>query len=127
MMRDYVIITDSTVDLPKEYVTETLGVPYIPLSYVMDGETYEDMSGLSGKEFFDRIRAGSMPTTSQITPEQARENIEHFGVDHTMFGTDFPMWSPKKELERFFALGYGEEDNAQMLYGNFARLFKLED
>ena len=62
-----------------------------------------------------------------ITPEQARENIEHFGVDHTMFGTDFPMWSPKKELERFFALGYGEEDNAQMLYGNFARLFKLED
>ena len=31
------------------------------------------------------------------------------------------------ELERFFALGYGEEDNAQMLYGNFARLFKLED
>ena len=40
MMRDYVIITDSTVDLPKEYVTETLGVPYIPLSYVMDGETY---------------------------------------------------------------------------------------
>ena len=76
MMRDYVIITDSTVDLPKEYVTETLGVPYIPLSYVMDGETYEDMSGLSGKEFFDRIRAGSMPTTSQITPEQARNALE---------------------------------------------------
>ncbi|HJB19464.1 MAG TPA: DegV family protein [Candidatus Bariatricus faecipullorum] len=75
-MRDYVIITDSTVDLPKEYVTETLGVPYIPLSYVMDGETYEDMSGLSGKEFFDRIRAGSMPTTSQITPEQARNALE---------------------------------------------------
>lgn len=34
------------------------------------------MSGLSGKEFFDRIRAGSMPTTSQITPEQARNALE---------------------------------------------------
>lgn len=72
-MEEYIIITDSTVDLPREYVTEELGIPYIPLSYMIDGETYEDMSGLSGKEFFDKIRAGSMPTTSQINPERARE------------------------------------------------------
>lgn len=62
-----------------------------------------------------------------MPPEQARKSIEHFGVDHTMFGTDFPMWLPKEELERFFALGYGEEDNRKMLYGNFARLFQLAD
>lgn len=62
-----------------------------------------------------------------VTPEQARKNIEHFGVDRTMFGTDFPMWMPKTELERFFALGFGEEDNRRMLYGNFARLFHLEE
>ena len=71
-MTDYVIITDSTVDVSKEFLTEELGVPYIPLTYIMDGVTYEDMNGLSGKEFFDKIRAGSMPTTSQINPEQAR-------------------------------------------------------
>lgn len=74
-MKEYIIITDSTVDLPKEYVTEELGIPYIPLSYIIDGETYEDMSGLTGKEFFVKIRAGSMPTTSQINPEQAREAL----------------------------------------------------
>ena len=62
-----------------------------------------------------------------VTPEQARKSIEHFGVDHTMFGTDFPMWSPKEELERFFALGYGEEDNRKMLFENFARLFRLAE
>ena len=62
-----------------------------------------------------------------VTPEQARKSIDHFGVEHTFFGTDFPMWSPKEELERFFALGYGQEDNRKMLYGNFARLFRLED
>lgn len=72
-MKEYIIITDSTVDLPREYVTEELGIPYIPLSYIIDGETYEDMNGLSGKEFFEKIRAGSMPTTSQINPEQGRE------------------------------------------------------
>ena len=54
-MSEYIIMTDSTVDLPKEYLIEELQVPYIPLSYIMDGVTYEDMSGLSGKEFFDKI------------------------------------------------------------------------
>ena len=62
-----------------------------------------------------------------VTQEQARKSIDHFGIEHTLFGTDFPMWSPKEELERFFALGYGQEDNRKMLYGNFARLFRLED
>lgn len=75
-MNEYIIITDSTADLPKDYLTNELGVKYIPLSYIIDGETYEDMSGLSGKEFFDKIREGAMPTTSQVNPEQARIAIE---------------------------------------------------
>ena len=74
-MNEYVIITDSTVDMPREYLTKELEVPYIPLSYVMDGVTYEDMNGLSGKEFFEKVRAGSLPTTSQINPQQAREAL----------------------------------------------------
>ena len=47
-MSEYMIMTDSTVDLPKEYLTEELGVPYIPLTYLIDGQSYEDMIGLSG-------------------------------------------------------------------------------
>lgn len=62
-----------------------------------------------------------------LTPEQAWQSIEHFGVERTMFGTDFPMWDPKTELDRFFALGLGEEVNRQILYGNFARLFHIEE
>ena len=55
----------------------------------------------------------------------ARRSIAHFGIDKTLFGTDFPMWSPKEELERFFALGYGEAENRRILYDNFAKLFSL--
>ena len=77
-MSEYIIMTDSTVDLPKEYLIEELQVPYIPLSYIMDGVTYEDMSGLSGQEFFDKIRAGSLPTTSQVNPEQAKKALEPY-------------------------------------------------
>ncbi len=74
-MKEYIITTDSTVDLPKSMLEEK-GVPYIALSYTIDGITYEDRKGLSPKEFFDKIRNGSMPTTSQVNPEQVREMFE---------------------------------------------------
>ena len=74
-MKEYIITTDSTVDLPKSMLEEK-GVPYIALSYTIDGITYEDRKGLSPKEFFDKIRNGSMPTTSQVNPEQVRAMFE---------------------------------------------------
>lgn len=74
-MNQFVIVTDSTTDLPKSYYEEK-GIPVVSLSYILDGVTYQDMNGLSGKEFFDKIRNGSMPTTSQINPEQAKEALE---------------------------------------------------
>lgn len=79
-MNEFVIVSDSTVDLPKEYLKEKQ-VPIISLSYVMDGVTYEEMDGLSHKEFFEKLRAGSLPTTSQINPEQAREALEPFAKE----------------------------------------------
>lgn len=74
-MNEFVIVSDSTVDLPKEYL-QSKQVPIISLSYIMDGVTYEEMDGLSHKEFFEKLRTGSLPTTSQINPEQAREALE---------------------------------------------------
>lgn len=79
-MNEFVIVSDSTVDLPKEYL-QSKQVPIISLSYIMDGVTYEEMDGLSHKEFFEKLRAGSLPTTSQINPEQAREALEPFAKE----------------------------------------------
>lgn len=79
-MNEVVIVSDSTVDLPKEYL-QSKQVPIISLSYIMDGVTYEEMDGLSHKEFFEKLRAGSLPTTSQINPEQAREALESFAKE----------------------------------------------
>lgn len=76
-MRDFIIVTDSTVDLPESMLEEQ-GIPVLQLNYVLDGKTYEDRKGLSGKEFFDKLREGSMPTTSQVNPEQAKEFFELF-------------------------------------------------
>lgn len=79
-MNEFVIVSNSTVDLPKEYL-QSKQVPIISLSYIMDGVTYEEMDGLSHKEFFEKLRAGSLPTTSQINPEQAREALESFAKE----------------------------------------------
>lgn len=74
-MREYVITTDSTVDLSKEFLNEK-EITVLSLSYILDGVTYKDMGGLTGKEFFDKLRNGSLPTTSQINPEEAKETFE---------------------------------------------------
>lgn len=74
-MNEFIISADSTVDLPKEFLAEK-GVPIVSLSYLIDGATYKDGEGLTSKEFYDKIRKGAMPTTSQVNPEQARELFE---------------------------------------------------
>lgn len=76
-MRDYVITVNSTVDLPKEWLEER-NVPVVPLRYTMDGQTYEDMNGLTAKEFFDKLREGKMSVTSQVNPEEAKAALEPF-------------------------------------------------
>lgn len=74
-MRDFVITTDSTVDLPIEYLKKQENM-VISLSYILEGKTYEDLHGLPSKEFYDKVRTGALPTTSQVNPEQARAAFE---------------------------------------------------
>ena len=76
-MREFVITVNRTVDLPKEWLKER-NVPVLPLKYTIDGQTYQDMEGLSAKEFFQKLREGHMSVTSQINPEEAREMMEPF-------------------------------------------------
>ena len=76
-MREFVITVNSRVDLPKEWLKER-NVPVLPLKYTIDGQTYQDMEGLSAKEFFQKLREGHMSVTSQINPEEAREMMEPF-------------------------------------------------
>ena len=74
-MSKFVITADSTVDLPKAFLEEKQ-VPVVSLSYIIDGATYKDGEGLTSKEFYDKIREGAMPTTSQVNPEQAMDLFE---------------------------------------------------
>lgn len=67
MENGYVIATDSTTDMGHEYYEEN-NVTYIGMHYIMDDTEYIQYSenDLPIKDFYDKVRAGSMPKTSQI-------------------------------------------------------------
>ena len=74
-MREFKILTDNTADLPESYIqAHDLTLAWLP--YLLEGETYTRENTLDYPTFYARMRAGSMPTTSQVNPQQAREVLE---------------------------------------------------
>ena len=66
-MSEYVIMTDNCADLPDSYYREhDIVLNY--LNYTIDGKVYQRDNALPYKEFYQAIRDGAMPTTSQATP-----------------------------------------------------------
>ncbi len=51
--------------------------------------------------------------------------IRRYGTDRVLFGTDYPMWSPDKELKRFLSLGFSERETRQILSENAEKVFKI--
>lgn len=63
----YVIVTDSTCDLPAEFRAAHQDLLVIPLSYFVNGREYlDDGKGLSSAEFYDILRNKGTVTTGQV-------------------------------------------------------------
>lgn len=78
-MQSFKIITDTTIDMPMSYIEENdLGLMY--LSCIMDGRTYakDNIEELNLTDFYRMMREGKMPTTSQVNPEEAKEELEAY-------------------------------------------------
>lgn len=74
-MKNFVITTDTTSDLPADYVAQhKLGI--MSLTYTIEGNTYTWEHPLPVKEFYSMMRQGSLPTTSQVNPKEAGEILE---------------------------------------------------
>ena len=61
-----------------------------------------------------------------LTPERARELIMAYGVKRVLFGTDYPLWTPETEIERFMQIDLTDEERRDILYNNAANLFGIE-
>lgn len=71
-MSKFIITTDTTADLPEEYLKEH-GLGLMSLGYIIEGESYDWENPLPVEEFYAKMRNGSMPTTSQVNPDGAKE------------------------------------------------------
>lgn len=84
-------------------------------------EAAEYLTGIGENVKFDT--SSSLPF---LAPEKAAEMIRGYGIENCFFGSDFPMWSHSKELERFLALGFTEEENQLILSKNFKECLNIK-
>ena len=72
-MSEYTLFVDSTCDLKRE-MYEAADLRCFTMRFLMDGTEYpDDGETLYGHEFYAKMHAGSMPTTTQLSPETYRE------------------------------------------------------
>lgn len=79
MNRLFEIVSDSSCDMTEEYCRKNQ-VECVNLGFTMNNVNYggEDGEKIDIKDFYDNLRAGTMPTTYQVTGESAKTHIEKF-------------------------------------------------
>lgn len=71
-MSNYIITSDATCDLPDSYLKEN-NIDIIPLYYNLDDVVYGDEVNLEPKDFYAKMRNGSMPSTMASNPDFAEK------------------------------------------------------
>lgn len=60
-----------------------------------------------------------------MSDEEILRAISAFGTERVLFGTDYPMWNPGKEVERLLSLGLSDEDYEKIFHTNAERIFGI--
>ena len=90
-MAKFILTTDNTCDLPRDLLEES-GVAFLSLNYTVKGVTYDASNDMPPKTFYDLMREGEMPTTSQVNPDEAERFFrtclrEHDTILHIAFSS----------------------------------------
>ena len=75
--RAFQIFTDSSADMTNAYYTQN-DVICINLGFTVNGENYLGADGkdITVQEFYSILRKGGMPTTTQVSPQSAKDGME---------------------------------------------------
>ncbi|MDI6871438.1 MAG: amidohydrolase family protein [Bacillota bacterium] len=60
-----------------------------------------------------------------LSADEAVDLIRRHGPERILFGSDFPLWSPRTELARFCSLPLTDEERRLILWDNARRLLGL--
>ena len=67
--------------------------------------------------------------TDTVSPHSAgmKFAIDYYGIDHVMYGTDYPCWNPEETLKYIGEIALSEADRQKLFYGNARRILNLRD
>ena len=60
-----------------------------------------------------------------LDKKTAESYVNHYGAERLAFGTDYPVWDPVQEVQRFLALDITEEQKEQIAWKTAARFLNL--
>ncbi len=72
---------------------------------------------------YDNLMVDTSSSLYAISPEKGAELVRMYGAERVLFATDYPMWKPDEELERFYKMGLTDEENEIIMSRNPRRLF----
>ncbi len=61
-----------------------------------------------------------------LSNEQIMDYTNAYGIDRVMFGSDYPMWNPDVDLDRFFTLPFSHKEQEKILSQNAIQYYKME-
>lgn len=73
---------------------------------------------------FPNVWVDTSSSLYALAPENAVAIIRHYDGGHVFFGTDYPMWDPVEERERFDALPLTETEREAIAHQNFEAFLK---
>lgn len=75
---------------------------------------------------YDNIIVDCSSSLYSMTPEKAKDIIDRYGAERVLFGTDYPLWTPEEEVERFMRIPLTEGERELILYSNASKLFDIK-
>ena len=106
----------------KPFLEEFPDIPFIGAHFA-GWSMWEEATGkLAG---FENLHVDLSSSLYALTPETALDLIHAYGADKVLWGTDYPMWESKSEMEYFEKIDLTSKERSRILYDNAAKLLKL--
>ena len=71
---------------------------------------------------YENVYVDTSSSLYTLKPEEGRRIIRSYSRDRVLFGTDYPMWNPAEELERFHRLLLTDDEEEKILCLNAGTL-----
>ena len=59
--------------------------------------------------------------------ERLKGIMAEYDPSHVFFGSDYPIWCPKKELQKTLELGFEQQQLEDILFNNFAKFYHYKE